>query len=121
MPDVATTLARAATDSAAWGRAWHVPTNPPVSARRALVEIAQLGHAPPPRLGRVPAALVKVGGLVAPILRELDELGYQFDRPFEVDAQSAVDAFGLRATPWSQVLAESVVAWQAGGQRVMTG
>src|SRR5690625_1139524 len=118
VPDIATTLSRVAAEPTAWGRVWHVPTNPPVSVRQALTEIARLGGAPPPRIGRLPGALVTVGGLVAPVLRELDELSYQFDRPFELDAQSTVDTLGLRATPWSEVLAGSIAGWRGGGQRV---
>ena len=45
---------------------------------------------------------------VAPLIRELDETDYQFDRPFVLDSSAAQQRFGLAPTPWSEALAETV-------------
>jgi hypothetical protein len=44
------------------------------------------------------AALV-AAGWVSPLLRELREVAYQFDKPLVVDASKFCDAFAFAATP----------------------
>ena len=45
---------------------------------------------------------------VVPLIRELDETDYQFDRPFILDSSAAQQRFGLAPTPWRDALAETV-------------
>jgi nucleoside-diphosphate-sugar epimerase len=54
LPDVAAAMATAATDERAWGRPWHVPTAPAVSARALAVRLCGLAGAPTPPTGRDP-------------------------------------------------------------------
>lgn len=100
-------------DERAWGRPWLVPSNPPVSVREALRRLSAAVGAPEPRLRVVPRWLLKTGGLVVPLLREVDGMLYQFDAPFEVDATETEQTFGIRPTNWDQLLAETARAWQA--------
>lgn len=110
--DVARTLAMLGRDERAWGRPWLVPSNPPVSVREALRELSTAVGAPEPRLRVVPRWLLQTGGLVVPLLREVDGMLYQFDAPFEVDATETEQTFGIRPTNWDQLLAETARAWR---------
>ncbi|MCC4267307.1 NAD-dependent epimerase/dehydratase family protein [Microbacterium schleiferi] len=110
--DVARTLAMLGRDERAWGRPWLVPSNPPVSVREALRRLSAAVGAPEPRLRVVPRWLLKTGGLVVPLLREVDGMLYQFDAPFEVDATETEQTFGIRPTNWDQLLAETARAWR---------
>ena len=110
--DVARTLVMLGRDERAWGRPWLVPSNPPVSVREALRELSTAVGAPEPRLRVVPRWLLKTGGLVVPLLREVDGMLYQFDAPFEVDATETEQTFGIRPTNWDQLLAETARAWR---------
>lgn len=109
--DVVRTLAAVAADPRAWGRTWLVPTNPPVPVRAVLADVARLAGARPARVRAVPRAVSRALGLVVPVLREVDELMYQFDRPFVVDAGATTATFGLRPTPWEEALAATVAGW----------
>jgi nucleoside-diphosphate-sugar epimerase len=111
VPDAARTLAAVAADERAWGRGWHVPTNPPVAVRTVLAELARIADQPAPRIRRLPRAAVTALSPVVPVLREVRELLYQFERPFEVDAAATVAALGLEPTPWPEVLATTAAAW----------
>lgn len=111
--DVARTLATLGRDERAWGRPWLVPSNPPVSVREALRELSAAVEAPTPRLRVVPRWLLTAGGLVVPLLREVDGMLYQFDAPFEVDATETEQTFGIRPMNWDQLIAETARAWQA--------
>jgi nucleoside-diphosphate-sugar epimerase len=110
--DVARTLVMLGRDERAWGRPWLVPSNPPVSVREALRRLSAAVGAPEPRLRVVPRWLLQTGGLVVPLLREVDGMLYQFDAPFEVDATETEQTFGIRPTNWDQLLAETARAWR---------
>ena len=60
----------------------------------------------------MPRWLLQTGGLVVPLLREVDGMLYQFDAPFEVDATETEQTFGIRPTNWDQLLAETARAWR---------
>ena len=58
------------------------------------------------RQGKVrawPAAMLSVGGVVVPFLREMRETAYQFRRPYVLDSSAITAAYGLTATPWDEV------------------
>jgi len=66
LPDVARALAVAGTDGRALGRAWHVPTNPPLSAQALADRLCVLAGAPAPRITRMPHWVMNaIGGAVA--------------------------------------------------------
>ncbi len=106
--DMARTLVTLATDERAWGRAWHVPSGPPQSIREIATRACALAGAPAPKLSRMPAAVLWLGGLVDPTAREFREMAYQFDRPFVLDSSAATRTFGIRPTPLDDVLRESI-------------
>jgi hypothetical protein len=47
--------------------------------------------------------VLTLGGLVSPLLRELQETEYQFLRPYLLDSSAIAGELGLHATPWSEV------------------
>ncbi|MEU9026653.1 NAD-dependent epimerase/dehydratase family protein [Streptomyces sp. NPDC048383] len=110
LPDVAGALAEAAGTERAWGRAWHVPTEPALSVRQMVDRLAAEAGTGPIAVRGLPSAALAVGGLFSPLLRELKEVRYQFTRPFVIDASAWEAAFEVRATPFDQQ-AEATVDW----------
>lgn len=110
--DVAATLIALGADERAWGRAWIVPSSPGVSMRAALRGLGERVGAGEPRLRVVPRPILAAGGALVPMLREVRGVLYQFDRPFTVDATETERTFGVRATPWEQVLDDTAPAWR---------
>ncbi len=108
--DVARTVVAAATDPDAWGRAWHVPSPPALSLRELATRAATLAGAPTPRLTRLPYPVLWFGGLVNPLLRELRETTYQFDRPYVLDSSASEQALGIEPTALDEALAETLGA-----------
>jgi nucleoside-diphosphate-sugar epimerase len=104
LPDVARALAVAGTDGRAWGRAWNVPTNPPLSAQALAERLSALAGAPTARITRVPRLVINAIGVVSPLVRELRETGYQFDKPFVVDSSDFESTFGIAPTPMGEAL-----------------
>ncbi|HET9656937.1 MAG TPA: NAD-dependent epimerase/dehydratase family protein [Kineosporiaceae bacterium] len=102
--DVARMLVTAAADERAWGRAWHVPSHPARTARDVVAMLCELAGVPPVPVRRIPAVLVRAGGLVVPLLRELPEVMHQHVRPWVMDSSAAGQTFGLQPTPWPELL-----------------
>ena len=111
--DVARTLVTAAATSAALGRAWHVPSNPPRSQREAVRDLAAAAGLPAPKVGRVPTPVLWGLGLVQPVIRELRETDYQRERPYLLDDSAARRELGLEPTPWADLLAGMVAHYRA--------
>ncbi|MEU9129663.1 NAD-dependent epimerase/dehydratase family protein [Kitasatospora sp. NPDC048540] len=111
LPDVARAMVEAAGEERAWGRAWHVPTGPAHSAQEMVDRLAaEAGTGPVAVRGLSPAVLA-AASLVSPMLRELREVRYQFDRPFVVDTAAYERAFAVRATPLDEQIGATVRWW----------
>ena len=94
-------------DASAYGRAWHVPNAPAETRREVLERIArEAGSALTIRqLGPV---MRRVLGLFMPPLREMEEMMYQADRPYVIDASDFTSTFGVEATPLDVSVPETV-------------
>jgi len=106
--DVASMLVMAGTDPKAWGRAWHVPSNEPRTQRAVIDDLAGAAGVDPVRVSTIPPAVLAGMGLVWPLMRELRETEYQFRDEFVMDSSAAQETFGLKPTPWGQIVAVTV-------------
>jgi nucleoside-diphosphate-sugar epimerase len=112
--DVARMLVVAGTDPRAWGRAWHVPSNEPLSQRQVIDDFAWAAGVGQVRVGTLPPGLQRGMGLVWPLMRELRETEYQFRDDFIMDSSAAQTIFGLKPTPWQEIVAATVQAGAGG-------
>ncbi|TWD79118.1 nucleoside-diphosphate-sugar epimerase [Kribbella amoyensis] len=106
--DVARLLVTVAADESAWGRAWHVPTAPPVSVRDLAARAAVLAGAAPAKVAAMPGFVLRLAGAFNPTARAMVEVQYQWQRPFVVDSSAAIAAFGIEPTSTDQALRETV-------------
>ena len=104
--DVVRTLAVLGTDERAWGKPWHVPSPPAMSQRELATRLCELAGLPRPGVSRLPDGLLRAAGLFVPQLRGLEEVRYQFDRPFLLDSSAVTRQFGLEPTPIDEVLSQ---------------
>jgi len=107
--DVARLLVTVAADERAWGRPWHVPSNPPRTQREAVGDLCRVAGVQPVTVKEYPDMLIRGMGLFNPMMRELPEVAYQLKEPFVLDSTAAQRTFGLEPTPWDDVL-EGVIA-----------
>ena len=113
--DVARLLVTAGADERGWGRAWHVPSNPPRSQREAVADLAATAGVAGVPASSIPGALLWGLGLFQPMIRELKETDYQRERPYVLDDSAARSTFGLEPTPWAQLLADMVAHYRGAG------
>jgi nucleoside-diphosphate-sugar epimerase len=98
VPDIAravVTLLDAPDD--AYGQAWHVPSAPTTTPRR-ILNIGARAIGVPARITTLPSALLPVAGLFSPMLGEMSEMQFQWDRAYQVDASKFANRFGAEAT-----------------------
>jgi nucleoside-diphosphate-sugar epimerase len=112
LPDVAATLVTLGTDERALGRAWHVPSAVR-SQREALTDLSQALGRGAPKVSGIPWPVLRVVGLGLPFMREVVDIRHQFDQPFVIDGSATTQTFGLRATPWDDVVAASAAVVHA--------
>jgi nucleoside-diphosphate-sugar epimerase len=101
--DMGRALAAVATQPVAWGRVWHAPTNPPVTQAQAVADVCRAAGKEPVAVRAWPKALLSVGGVFVPLLREMRETVYQFERPYVLDSSAIESELGLKPTPWDEV------------------
>jgi nucleoside-diphosphate-sugar epimerase len=91
--DFASGLADLGEHEAALGRAWHLPTPAPITAREFIAELAAQAQRPVKVL-RLGATAARALGVVWPVAREGAEMLYQFRQPHSVDASAYRSTFG---------------------------
>ena len=75
------------------GQVWHLPAAEPLTGRQFLTLVYEAaGLAPKVGVARRP--MVRLVGVFNPLVRELNETLYQFERPFVSDASKFQGAFG---------------------------
>ena len=107
--DFGKALAIVGTHDEALGQAWHVPSAPAVTQAefaRAIGE--ELGQPVKTQLGS--PFIIRMMGLFNPTLREMNEMMYEFTKPFVLDSSKFERTFGMTATPFRQQLRDTL-AW----------
>jgi nucleoside-diphosphate-sugar epimerase len=95
----------------AFGRAWHMPCAPTRSSR----DILKLGAAcmgAPLRLWAIPQLALDGLALVVPMLREMREMRFQWDRPYHVDASAWTARFWADVTPFAEGVAATIRSFE---------
>lgn len=93
----------------AFGQAWHIPNAPTMTTREVLQMFFEEAGLPP-KASTVPNVMIKLLGFVNPIVREVDEMLYEFNEPFVVDHGKFERAFGSIATPHRDAV-RATLAW----------
>ena len=113
--DVARLMQIVATDSKAWGKAWHVPSNEAKTQKELVTELAAVAGVKNPKLSSVPSVMWNLLAVFNPLMKALKETAYQMERPYILDDSAARKAFGMQPTEWKQILNEVVAESRASG------
>lgn len=110
--DTARTLIVVAQSELAWGRAWHVPTNPARTQRQVIDDLADTAGVERVRVRTLPRLVLRGAGLFNPLIRELPKTLYQFSDPFVIDDTQTREQFHLEPTDWGEILSETIRAYR---------
>ena len=107
-PDAARAVALLGTSSEAYGQTWHLPTTKEALTGADFVRLACDLAGRPNKLQVAPRWMLKLMGLFMPVLRENDEMLYQFEYDYRFDSSKIESAFGLQPTPYIQGIGVSL-------------
>jgi nucleoside-diphosphate-sugar epimerase len=99
-PDVGRSLAVLGQSADAYGRTWHAATSPDAVTGEAFVALACELAGRPYGVQVAPRWLLRMMGVFVPVLRENDEMMYQFDHDYRFDSSRLKAAYGVEATPY---------------------
>jgi nucleoside-diphosphate-sugar epimerase len=111
VPDIAAGLVTLGTDERAAGQVWHLPGPETLTTREFLEIIGRIiGH--PVGVRKVPNLMVKVLGVVSPMMRGLAEMSYEFEQPFVLDTSKYEATFTTSTTPLATAIGDTIAWYQ---------
>jgi nucleoside-diphosphate-sugar epimerase len=113
LPDYACALIALGARTEAWGRAWHVPSLPPMSIGAFTSKAAMIAGVADLKIRRTPRALLRVMSFINPAVGELIEMEYSFNRDFVIRHDDWNAAFDLSATHIEAAISETIDGWRA--------
>jgi nucleoside-diphosphate-sugar epimerase len=106
--DVARLLVAAAGDPSSHGRVWHVPSHPARTQQQVLTEMTDALGLPAPKVSSMPRAVLAALGTVVPVMREMNQMSYQWTRPYLLDDSDSRAHFSMEPTPWDEICRRTV-------------
>ncbi len=107
-PDIGHALAILGRSPEAYGKTWHLPTSREAITGEYFVRLACEIANQPCKIQVAPWWMLKILGLFIPVLRENQEMMYQFEYDYRFDSSKIESAFGLRPTPYRQGIRRSL-------------
>ena len=90
-----------------FGQAWHIPCAPTQTPRE-LLALASQQSGKPLKLTALPMALLPVLGLFVPMMGEMVEMRFLWDRPYTVNYNKFAAKFWNDPTPFSNGVREAL-------------
>ena len=96
-PDAARATALLGNSKTAYGQIWHLPTAAPITMKKWIEGFAQeIGTAP--KVMVVPRFMVVLMGFLNPIMKEMSEMLYQYDRHYDFDSSKFEIVYKMKPT-----------------------
>lgn len=87
----------------AFGQVWHIPAAEPITQREFL-KIAFEEANKSPKISSLSGKMYNFVALFIPVLKEIKELSYQFEKPFVMEHSKYENRFGLNVTPHREAI-----------------
>jgi nucleoside-diphosphate-sugar epimerase len=108
LEDMARALVTLGEREEADGQVWHLPAAEPLTGRQFLT-LAYEAAGLAPKMGVASRPMIRLVGVFNPLVRELNETLYQFERPFVSDTSKFQGAFGaFEPTPHPEAVRRTV-------------
>ena len=114
-PDTGRALVALGRSPEAYGQTWHLPTTKEPLTGAGFARLACELAKQPDKLQVAPRWMLKLMGLFVPVLRENEEMMYQFEYDYRFDSSKIESALGLQATPYRQGISEALQSVMHGG------
>lgn len=101
-PDAARATALLGNTPDAYNQVWHLPTDPNPLTARQIATLFEKEMGGPGGVSVLPLWMMKALGLFMPIMRELPEMMYQYDRDYVFDSRKFDERFRFETTPYAK-------------------
>lgn len=109
-PDAGSALAVLGRSEAAYGQTWHLPTMSEPLTGEGFVRLACQAAGRPYALQAAPRWLLRIMGIFMPVLRENDEMMYQFEHDYRFGSAKIEAAYGLAPTSYRDGIAATLAS-----------
>ncbi len=107
-PDAAKATALLGNTENAYNQVWHLPTNAAKLTGREIISLFAKEMNVKNKVFVMPMWLLKGIGFFVPLLREMPEMMYQYDRDYFFDSSKFENTFSFRATSYTEGVREIV-------------
>jgi nucleoside-diphosphate-sugar epimerase len=101
-PDAGSATALLGRTPEAYGQTWHLPTSAEAVTGRDFVRMACEAAGRPDNMQIAPRWMLRLMGVFMPVLRENDEMMYQFEYDYRFDSGKIASAYGVQPTPYGE-------------------
>jgi nucleoside-diphosphate-sugar epimerase len=101
-PDAAKATALLGNTNDAFNTIWHLPTDKNPLTGREFIELFSREMKVANKLFVMPLWLVKIVGLIVPVLKEMAEMMYQYDRNYFFDSSKFEQRFNFKTTTYQE-------------------
>lgn len=109
-PDAGKATALLGNTPEAYNQTWHLPTSHEQLTGRQWIDLFARELGVKPRYQALPIWLLRLIGLFVPLMRELAEMAYQYDRDYFFDSSKFEKKFDFRITSYERGVKEVVSA-----------
>ena len=107
-PDAAKATALLGNTENAYNQVWHLPTDAVNLTGREIISLFATKMNVKNKVFVIPMWLLKGMGFFVPLLREMPEMMYQYDRDYFFDSSKFENTFHFRATSYTEGVREIV-------------
>jgi len=92
----------------AYNQTWHLPTASDPYTGKEWIEKFALALGVKPKSRAVSRFMAQLLGVFVPVMREMPEMMYQYDRPYDFNSDKFINRFGIHPTPYDEGIREIV-------------
>jgi nucleoside-diphosphate-sugar epimerase len=107
-PDAARATALLGNTNDAYNQVWHLPTDKNTMTGREFVKLYAAEMNVKNKVSVLPLFMIKVLGLLIPIMKEMPEMMYQYDRDYFFDSSKFDKRFNFKTTTYSEGVKQSI-------------
>ena len=109
-PDAGKATALLGNTDDAYNQVWHLPTAPDPYTGKEWVEHIAKAFGTKPKIQVAPKWMIHLIGLFVPVMKEMPEMLYQYDRDYVFDSSKFEKRFDMAATPYAEGIKEMIAA-----------
>ena len=107
-PDAAKATAILGNTPDAWNQVWHLPTEKNPITGRELVALFSKEMKSRKEISIIPMWMLRILGLFIPIMREMPEMMYQYDRDYFLDSAKFDKRFDFKTTSYEEGVKQTI-------------